>query len=189
MRNDGIVERRGVELDVLHVLRDGLRPVAHGDAVAGSHHGIGRGRIDVAATAGSHYGELRQHGFDRIRRQIEHIGAEAGDAPRVARDELAQVMLRQQVDGVVPFQQGDVGMTPHRSHQRTFDLGARQVLVVQDAVLRVAPLAVQLEPPVGRLVEARAPGNEVPDQLRHIVITAVGTLLGTFVNDLHRALW
>ena len=30
---------------------------------------------------------------------------------------------------------------------------------------------------------------EVPDQLRHIVITAVGTLLGTFVNDLHRALW
>ena len=74
-------------------------------------------------------------------------------------------MLRQQVDGVVPFQQGDVGMTPHRSHQRTFDLGARQVLVVQDAVLRVAPLAVQLEPPVGRLVEARAPCDQVADQL------------------------
>lgn len=90
----------------------------------GGHHGIGRGRIDVAAAAGGHHREFRQQRLDGVRRQVEHIGAEAGDAPRVTRDELAQMVLREQIDGIVPLQQRDIGVTPHGRHQRPFDLGA-----------------------------------------------------------------
>ena len=45
-----------------------------------------------------------------------------------------------------------------------FDLGAREILVVEDTVLGVAALAVEFKPPVGGLVETRAPGDEVADQ-------------------------
>ena len=90
----------------------------------------------------------------------------AWQSARVARDEFAQMVLRQQVDGEVAFENRDVRMLPHRLHERPFDLGSREVLVVEDAVFRVAALAVEFETPVGGLVEARAPGDQVPDQLR-----------------------
>ena len=65
------------------------------------------------------------------------------------------MVLRQQVDGEAVFEYGDAGMPADRLDERPFDLGARQVLVVEDAVLGVAAFAVQLETPVGSLVEAR----------------------------------
>ena len=76
------------------------------------------------------------------------------------------MVLRQQVDGEVAFENRDVRMLPHRLHERPFDLGSREVLVVEDAVLRVSAFAVELETPVGGLVETRAPGYEVGDQFR-----------------------
>ena len=161
-----VVERRGVELDVLHVLGDGLGAVTHGDAVAGRHDGVrGRG-VDVAAAARGDDREAREHGLDLVGLFVEDVGAEAGEAPRVASDEFAQVVLRQQVDGEVVLEHRDVRVFADRLDQSPFDLGTRQVLVVEDAVLRVAALAVELEPPVGGLVETRPPGDQVADQLR-----------------------
>ena len=160
-----VVERRGVELDELHVLGDGLGAVAHGDSVARGHDRIGGRGVDVAAAARGDDGEFRKHGLDLVGPLVEHVGAEARQPPRVARDELAQVVLRQQVDGEVPLEHRDVRVAAHRLDEGSFDLGAREVLVVEDAVLRVAALAVELEASVGGRVEARAPGDQVADQL------------------------
>ena len=162
----GVVERRGVELDEFHVLGHRLGAVAHGDAVARGDHGVrGRG-VDVAAAARGHDGEFRKHGLDLVGVEIQDVGPERGQSARVARDEFAQMVLRQQVDGEVAFENRDVRMLPHRLHERPFDLGSREVLVVEDAVLRVSAFAVELETPVGGLVETRAPGYEVGDQFR-----------------------
>ena len=161
-----MVERRGVELDELHVFGDRLGAVAHGDAVARGDRGVGGRGVDVAAAARGDDGAFGQHGLDLVGVEVEHVGAEAGQSPRVARDELAQMVLRQQVDGEAALQHGDVGVRADRGDQRPFDLGAREVLVVEDAVFGVASFAVQLEASVGRLVETRAPGDQVADQLR-----------------------
>ena len=123
--------------------------------------GIRGGGIDVAAAARGHDGEFRKHGLDLVRFEIQHIGSEAGQSARVARDELAQMVLRQQVDGEMVFEDRDVRVLFHRLHERPFDLGSREVLVVEDAVFRVTALAVEFETPVGGLVEARAPGDQV----------------------------
>ena len=162
----GVVERGGVELDELHVFGDGLGAVAHGDAVARGDDRIGGRGVDVAAAARGDDGEFGQHGLDFVRFEIQDVGPEAGQAAGVARDELAQMVLRQQVDGEAVFEYGDAGMPADRLDERPFDLGARQVLVVEDAVLGVAAFAVQLETPVGSLVEARTPFDQVPNQLR-----------------------
>ena len=162
----GVVERGGVELDELHVFGDRLGAVAHGDAVARGDDRIGGRGVDVAAAARGDDGEFGQHGLDFVRFEIQDIGPEAGQAAGVARDELAQMVLRQQVDGEAVFEYRDAGMPADRLDERPFDLGARQVLVVEDAVLGVAAFAVQLETPVGSLVEARTPFDQVPNQLR-----------------------
>ena len=162
----GVVERGGVELDELHVFGDRLGAVAHGDAVARGDDRIGGRGVDVAAAARGDDGEFGQHGLDFVRFEIQDVGSEAGQAAGVARDELAQMVLRQQVDGEAVFEYGDAGMPADRLDERPFDLGARQVLVVEDAVLGVAAFAVQLETPVGSLVEARTPFDQVPNQLR-----------------------
>ena len=162
----GVVERGGVELDELHVFGDRLGAVAHGDAVARGDDRIGGRGVDVAAAARGDDGEFGQHGLDFVRFEIQDVGPEAGQAAGVARDELAQMVLRQQVDGEAVFEYGDAGMPADRLDERPFDLGARQVLVVEDAVLGVAAFAVQLETPVGSLVEARTPFDQVPNQLR-----------------------
>ena len=162
----GVVERRGVELDEFHVLGDRLGTVAHGDAVAGGDIGVrGRG-VDVAAAARGDDGEFREHGLDLVGVEVQDIGSEAGQSARMAGDEFAQVVLRQEVDGEMVFEDGDVRVAFYRLHERPLDLGSREVLVVEDAVLRMAAFAVELETPVGGLVEACAPGYEVGDQLR-----------------------
>ena len=112
-----MVERGGVELDELHVFGDGLGAVAHGDAVACGDARIGRRRIDVAAAARSDDGEFGQHGFDLVALQVQHVSSEAGQAARVAGDEFAQVVLCQQVDGEMVFENRDVGVLAYRGYQ------------------------------------------------------------------------
>ena len=53
----------------------------------------------------------------------------------MARDEFAQMVLREQVDGEVVFENGDVRVALYRLDEGPFDLGARKVFVVEDAVL------------------------------------------------------
>ena len=161
-----MVERGGMELDELHVFGDGLGAVAHGDAVACGDARIGRRRIDVAAAARSDDGEFGQHGFDLVALQVQHVSSEAGQAARVAGDEFAQVVLCQQVDGEMVFENRDVGVLAYRGYQGPFDLSAREVLVVEDTMFGMSAFAVEFEASVGCLVEFRAPGDQVADQFR-----------------------
>ena len=146
------------------LLGEGLRAVAHGDAVAGGDHRIGGRGVDVAAAARGDDRKAGEHRLDLVGLLIEHIGAETGQTPRVAGYEFAQVVLREQVYGEVVLEHRDVRVLADRLDEGAFDLGAREVLVVEDAVFGVAALAVEFEPPVGGLVETRPPGDEVPDQ-------------------------
>ena len=84
----------------------------------------------------------------------------------MAGDELAQMVLRKQVDGEMVFEDRNVWMALYRLHERPLDLGPREVLVVEDAVFRVPAFAVEFEPPVGSLVEVRPPGDQVGDEFR-----------------------
>ena len=63
----------------------------------------------------------------------------------MARNDLAQVVLREQVNGKVVFQNSDILVLAHTLDERSFDLGTRKVLIVEDAVLGVATLAVKVE--------------------------------------------
>ncbi len=104
----------------------------------------------------------------------------------MARDELAQVVLRQQVDGEAVFEHRDVRMAPHRFDERPFDLGAREVLVVEDAVFGMPAFAVELEAAVGRAVEARAPGDQVADRigrLAHDAFHGLGIALARAAHE------
>ena len=83
-----------MELDELHVFGDRLGAVAHGDAVARGDDRIGGRGVDVAAAARGDDGEFGQHGLDFVRFEIQDVGPEAGQAAGVARDELAQMCIR-----------------------------------------------------------------------------------------------
>ena len=109
--------------------------MAHGDAVARGDHGVrGRG-VDVAAAPCGDDGEFRKHGLDLVGVEVQDVGPEAGQPARVAGDEFAQVVLGHEVDGEMAFENRDVRMLPYRLHERPLDLGSREVLVVEDAVL------------------------------------------------------
>ena len=84
----------------------------------------------------------------------------------MAGDEFAQVVLCQQVDGEMVFENRDVGVLAYRGYQGPFDLSAREVLVVEDTMFGMSAFAVEFEASVGCLVEFRAPGDQVADQLR-----------------------
>jgi len=150
-----------MELDILHILGYGLRAVAHSYAVARRHQRIGRGIVYIAATARSYDREFRQHGLDFVGIEVEDICSEAGQTARMARNYLTQMVLRKQVYGEVVFENGDVLVGTHLLDKRPFDLGTRQVAVMQYAVRRVATLAMKIEPPVGSSVEIDAPAYKV----------------------------
>ena len=81
-------------------------------------------------------------------------------------DELAQMVLGEQVDGKVVLENRDVRVFPYRGDERPFDLGSGEILVVEDSVLGVSSFAVQFEAAVRGLVEAGPPGDQIPDHLR-----------------------
>ena len=55
----------------------------------------------------------------------------------MARHELAQMVLRQQIDGIVVLQHRDIGMPAYGFGQGPFDLGPRQIFVMEDTVFGV----------------------------------------------------
>ena len=137
-----------------------LGAVDHGDAVARGHQRVGGVQIDGLAAARGHDGDFGEEGVYLARLLVEHIGAVALDAGRVARHDNAQVVLGDNLDGIVVGKDGDVGMAAHGLDEAGLDFGAGIVLVVQYAELRVAALAVQVEGAVGPLVEVYAPADE-----------------------------
>jgi hypothetical protein len=100
----------------------------------------------------------------------------------VARNDLAQVVLGQQIDGEVVLQNGDILMLANSLNEGTLDLGTRQVLMVKDAVLGVTTLTVQIKATILSLVETHTPtykfccrlGSLTHNDLHSLAIAATG---------------
>ena len=151
-----IVERGGMELHKLHILDAAACAVHHSHAVAGGGDGVGGGFIDVAQSAGGQNGGLGKVGVDGLGVAVEDVGTIALYVGGVFGHTHAEVVLGDEVDGVLVFLEGDVGVVVHGVEQAAFYLGTGVVLMVEDAELRVSALAVQV---VVRavLVELHAP--------------------------------
>lgn len=161
----GMIEGRGMELDELHVLHCALGAVDHRDAVAGGDEGVGRGGVDGATAAGGHQCRLGQERVDTsVGRQ--HVGAIAGDVGRAAGDNLAQMVLGDDLDGKVVFKDVDVGTGADSLDEALLYLISRVVGMVENAELRVTALAVEVKVAVLLLVKIHAPLDELPDLSR-----------------------
>ena len=156
----GIVEGRGVELDELHVLQVALGAVGHGDTVSRSDDGVGGGAVDLAVATGGQNGRPGEDLVDLPRFTVHHVAAVALDVGRQAGDDVAQVVLRQEVEGEVVFVDDEVVQRGRLGGEGALDLPPSQVLVVQDAVFGVAALAAQVVLLELVQVEARPPFDD-----------------------------
>ena len=136
----GVVEAGRVKLDELHVRNGRAGAPGHRHAVAGGHIGIGRVEINLPATAGGEDSDRRAEGFDRSGGLIEDIGADDavfhGVAELAGGDEIDGHVVRHGFDGRVG---GDF------FQQCALDFASGGVLKMQDAALRVAALAAEVE--------------------------------------------
>ena len=158
-----MIEGCRVELDEFHVLHLSLGAIDHRDTVARSDKRVGGIAVDRLATAGSHDRYLREEGIHLAGLLVQHVGAETLDAGRVAGDDDTQMMLRDDLDGKMVLEDGDVRMLLHGADQAGLDLGARIVFMVQDTELRVAAFLVEVEFAVRLLVEVNTPFDQLLD--------------------------
>ncbi len=103
-----------------------------------------------------------------MRLRVYDVGTVALDVWRAARDLLAEMVLGDDLHGEVVFEDGDVGVAPDGSHQAALDLEARVVLVVEDAKLGVAALAMEVKRAILFLVEVDTPFHEILDGCRSV---------------------
>ena len=147
----GEVQRGRVELYEFHVLKRRARAVSHGHAVAGGHVGVGRLAVNLPNPAGRQNGDF---GFD-----LEHLPGFG-----VERDEsVAGLVVVQQIDGKMIFENRNVGMVADFFDQAGFNRAAGGVAQrVDDAVVRMS--AFEREGDLAVLaVKGRAPFDELRD--------------------------
>ncbi len=156
-------ERRGVELDELHVGNGAFGAIDHCNAVAGGNEGICGGLVDCAYAAGGHYGDFGEEGVDFSSGDVEHVCSVAGDVGSSPVHYFAQVMLGYYFYSEVVFVHIDVGASLHSLNKAFLYLEAGVVGVVQYAELAVTALAVKVERAVFAAVEVDTPLQQLPD--------------------------
>ncbi len=149
-----------MELDELHVLYRALGAVDHRYAVAGRDEGVGGSLVDGSYAAGRHQGDAGQE-LVYAPLGVQDVGAVAGDVGGTAGYDLPQVVLGDDFDGEMVLVDVDVRVGADGLDQAALDFEAGVVGVVQDAELRVASLAVEVERAVGLAVEVHAPFKEL----------------------------
>lgn len=159
--SDRTVEAGGVKLDELHIPDAALGPVDHGDAVASGDDRVGGLAVDLSGTTGSQDGGPGQEGLDATCLLIQCIGPVTGDARGDPGDVVAQMVLGDQINGEVMFEDGDVGVATGLFQQGALDLPSGEVLVVEDAILGVASLPAQVIPLLSVLIEPGAPFDDL----------------------------
>ena len=87
----------------------------------------------------------------------------------MAGNNLAEVVLCEQVYSEVILQDGDIRMVAYLLDKGTLNLGTRKILIVEDAMLRVAALAVKVEASILTTVEACAPADKILGRARGIL--------------------
>ena len=164
-----VVERSRVELNELHIFGLSLGTVAHCYTVAGCNIWVCGCMVDISATSCCYNRKLRKYGQNLVGLGVEHIGSEAGQATGVAGYNLAEVVLREQIDGEVILQNRDVRMVAYLLDEGTLNLGTCQILIVEYAMLGVTSLAVKVETSILSAVEASTPANQILGRARCIL--------------------
>ena len=136
----GVVQAGGVELEELHVGERGACPVRHRHPVSRRDVGIAGVQVDLARPSGGEESGARSEALHVSILDIEHVGAESAIRARQPR-----AAGRQQIDGAVVFQQGDVRMRAGPGQKRALDLPSRGIPVVEDPANRVTALAPERE--------------------------------------------
>ena len=130
------VQAGGVELEELHVGDVGASAHRHGDAVAGAHARIGRAREELPGAA---RGEEHRAGEETELGAVTSTHDLRAHASKRGRIRFVR-LDGEEVDGGVVFVKRDVGMRASALQERAFDLFARHVRGVDDAVLAVPTL-------------------------------------------------
>ena len=90
-----------MKLYKFHVLDTAFCSVKHGNSIAGCNGRIRGTGINLSCTSGTHDSTFGNNCFNIIGVKIEDIGPIAIDLRRQSCDILTQVMLRNDIDGVV----------------------------------------------------------------------------------------
>ncbi len=154
-------EGSGVELDKLHVAHCALGAVYHGNAVAGGHEGVGSSLIYSTYAAGSHHGDFRQESVYLSRSDVEHVGSVAGDIGGAAGDNLAKMVLGDDLDCEMIFVDVDVRISLDGLYEALLNLEAGIVGMMKNTEFAVSALAVEVVVAILILVEVHAPAYEL----------------------------
>ena len=122
--------------------------------------------VDVAYPAGSQHGDFRKYRVNFVFFQVQDICAETGNVGRTLPDQFTQMVLREDIDGKMMFENLYVVVPFHLAHQRPLDLMAGDILVVQDTVFAVAAFTGQFIASGAFFVELDSPRDQLLDHLR-----------------------
>ena len=147
-------ERRGMELDHLHVEQPGAGPGGHGEAVAGDLRRVGGAGEQPADAAG---GKHHRRRAEQPRAAVRPDGGDPGHPPAFAH----------QVPGEGLLEQAHVAGAANGHPERAHDLGAGGVAVgVEHAAAGVGRLPAEGQAAVRRAVEGGAEGDQTHDAAR-----------------------
>ena len=161
MSLSGMMEHGGVELHKLHIGHRSLCTIHHCDAVSGCDDGVRCCLIDSSHASSAHHGDFRKIGVHFLRIRIQHVSAIAIDIRCATCNPGAQVVLSDNLHSKVVLLHLNVGTGANGSHQATLNLGSCVVSMMQNAELRVAALAVQVELTLLVAVEVHPPLHEL----------------------------
>ena len=141
----GVIEGGGMELDEFHVLDRAFGTIDHRNAVARRYERIGCGLVDRSHAACGYEGDARQECVDFAGLRVEHIGSVAGDVGSAACDNLAEMVLGDNLDREMMFEDIDILVGSDGFDKRLLDFKAGVVGMVEYAELGVASLTVKVE--------------------------------------------
>ncbi len=158
-----------MELHEFEVRKACPRPVGYSQPVSGSDVRVARVQVYFPRAP-----RAQQHGIcnervDLVGRDVQHIHAPADILlVQVQRSAAKGVVLYDQIEHQVVFEDHDIGVRFHGSHEHFFNGLARKVLRVQDAFAAVAPFPAQVEAVSAaiRAVERNTQSDQVLDPVR-----------------------
>ncbi len=170
-----MVERRRMKLNEFHIGDASLRSVDHRHPIACGHVRIRRMEIYLAGASAGKEGRPGQESLYPLTLRVVDVGTVAVNIRTQAGDMLAEVMLGDELDRKVVLVDIDVGMCARIRQKRPFDLAARRIGRVHDAVRRMPSFPAEMQAPV--------PLRKLGSQ-RHQLLDPLRTFLDDEADDL-----
>ena len=163
-----MIQCRWMELNKLHVCHSSLGTIHHSLAVTCGDNWICRCLINGSTTTRTHHRHLAQICIYFLGVGIKHVCSIAVDIWSATCHPGSQVMLGDNLNGKVVLLYRDVWTIAHCLHQTSLDFGARVILVMKNAKLRVSSLAMKVKLTVLLPVEVDTPLHHFTNLIRRI---------------------